>query len=221
MYYLVMVSLNAGKLWFDFISFCAKHVYTFVEICGSDESQDCFIIDGKMTVMSNTANYNSTNVEGMICSVLNDEGIRFAHPAIESVACYDSLNRKIQDDDTTGVGKSTPTFEPVAQQIGPYSYLVSAAAAIVIVLGIYGYRRRHNNDKEEKVEVGPLDDSDLVNMSNSLSFEGAGPHNGAPAMDFTSIHNPTYTAQGGIEAMARQSYFPVSNNLFFHRAILM
>ena len=159
--------------------------------------------------MTDSGNYDLSSTEEMICALLEDESIRFAHPAITSISCMDSVGNRIKGEDVDEVGKSTPTFEPVSQRIGAYSYLVSVAAAVVIILGIYGYKRRHNK-KEDKVAVGPLDDSDLANMSNSLSYEGTGPYTCNPAMDFTCIHKTAYTAQGGIDAMARQSYFPVS-----------
>ncbi len=171
-------------------------------------------------MMSDDADFNTTAVKDMICTALADESsssaVKYSHPTIESLDCIGSAADGVADNGLSDAGGAEPTFQPVAQQFGASSYLVTAAAAIVVVLGIYGYRRRHHHTKEEKVEVGPLDDSDLVNMSNSLSFEGTGPYNGTPALDFTPITvNPTYTAQG-IEGMARQSsmtrqsYFPVS-----------
>lgn len=197
----------------------SQNEFFFTEVCSSEEG-DCVIIDGKMTIMSDSENFNSTAVEDMICTVLGGESLKYHyHPAVSGLVCVGAEGEIVVDESNDGVGEATPTFKPVAQQIGAYSYLVSAAAAIVIILGIYGYRRRHHT-KEDKVEVGPLDDSDLVNMSNSLSFEGTGPYNGTPAMDFTPITtNTTYTAKGGIEEMARQSYFPVSYSVNFEHLI--
>ena len=160
--------------------------------------------------MAEDESFDVNSIENLICADINNNNdIKESHPEISRIACIKSLEDNLLTDNTDAVEGSTPTLVPVAQEIRAVSYIVGAAAAIVIVLGIYGYRRRHRN-KGEKVEVGPLDDSDLANMSNSLSYEGVGPYNGAPALDFTSIHKPAFTAQGGIEAMARQSYFPVS-----------
>lgn len=172
-----------------------------------------------MTVMSEDENFDISNVEEMICTAMeSDYTIKEAHPVIQSIACIGSNEDRLQSDDLGDLERPTGTFEPVYNQIGPVSYVMSAIAAIFIVLGIYGYKRRHYK-KEEKIEVGPLDDSDLANMSNSLSYEGTGPYNGTPAMDFTPINKPAFTAQGGIEAMARQSYFQVSQILMLAKML--
>ena len=162
--------------------------------------------------MSDEANMNTTEIQNFICTSLNDPYFKYvAHPAIQSLKCLPMGNAVIDKGDPNGVENSTPTFEPVSDQLGTYSYLVSAVAAFVIVLGIYGYRRRHHRDNTKG--KGHLDDSD-VNVSNSLSFEVGGL---APTMDFNPIINPSYTAQGGMEVIARHSYFPVSKIFIFSK----
>jgi hypothetical protein len=146
---------------------------------------------------------NSTAIDALICDTLHSENLRLSHPTIQSIECIQSNGDVVTDDNPLEVEKSTPTFEPVSQGLGANGLLVSVAAALVVVLGLYGYRRRHRRNDKTK-ETGHLDDSDLANMSNSLSYEG-----GVPALDFTSIV-PTFTAQVGIESIARHSYFPVS-----------
>ena len=180
----------------------------FTDVCGSIDGIDCNIIDGKMTLISDETGLDTSEIDALICSILNGESWTSVHPAIQDITC---IQESTSGSDGDGVSSSTPPFEPVSEQIGAYSYLVGVAAALVIVLGIYGYRRRHMK-KDGVQEIGPLDDSDVVNMSNSISFENGGALAGPPAMDFTPINDPklTYTAHGGIEAIARQSYFPVS-----------
>lgn len=173
-------------------------------------SSDCNVIDGKMTIIANEAtSVNSTEIGTSICQVLDDdEFLRLLHPSIMGLECVTSVDT-IFNDDPTGSGNTLPSIDPVSHNVEAYSILVSAVSAIVVVLGIYGYRRRHQK-KDGIKDVNYLDDSDVVNMSNSLSYEAGALQ---PTMDFTPIHNPSYTAQGGIEVLARHSYFPSAETI--------
>ena len=162
-----------------------------------------------MTVMSDKAVFNMTEFDSLLCAALNKDSLTESHSDITGVECVPlggGVPDSIQDD---------PSFQPVSQEVSAYGFLVSAAAVIVVVLGIYGYRRRHGG-KDAAKDVGYLDDSDLVNMSNSVSYEEGAPFSSNQSFDFTPITGATaFSAQGGIEAMARHSYFPVSRQNIF------
>ncbi len=183
------------------------------EICGSSRSDsECSVVNGRMTMISDENNFDYKQIDSLICDALNDDSLKYVHPTIQHVQCVPLKQSGLTEDGINGIDKPSPSFKPVSQEIGAYGLLVSVAAALVVILGIYGYKRRHRPEQSVKKEVGHLDDSDLVNMSKSISYEAAMlPYIGQPAMDFTSIH--TNPPNGGIEAMARNCHhciFPVS-----------
>lgn len=185
------------------------------EICGSSRSDlECSVVDGRMTLISDENNFDYKQIDSLICDALNDDSLKYVHPTIQHVQCIPLKQSGLTEDGINGIDKPSPSFKPVSQEIGAYGLLVSVAAALVVILGIYGYKRRHRPEKPVKKEVGPLDDSDLVNMSKSISYEVAMlPYIGQPAMDFTSIH--TAPSNGGIDDMARNCHhciFPVSQS---------
>ena len=162
-----------------------------------------------MTIISDQTNFNITQVDNLICDALNDVSLRDVHPAIQNLVCIPRAGTSLSG--TSNENGNFSPIQPVSQTIGTTEVIVGAAAAVFVVLGIYLYRRRHVS-KDDTKSIDHLDDSDvnMSNMSHSVSYEGGAPFTGTPAMDFTPIHIPTFSAHGGIEAIARQSYFPVS-----------
>lgn len=178
---------------------CDTPFLLFLEICGSERQDlDCNIVNGRMTIMSDGSNLNIEEIDSLICEALNNESLTYAHPTIDSVQCIPWENNIIngEDGDDINPDEVVPIFEPSRQRIGAYGFLVSIAATLVVIFGIYGYKRRHRGKDESPREVNPLDDSDIVNMSNSVSYEAGISQNSQPAMDFTSILSPKLGGAG-------------------------
>ena len=149
-----------------------------------------------MTLIQNDDTSSSFDVRALLCDALNEDATTYAHPAIQGLKCLTTTTGVFENDEYGGAQNSDRSFDPVSQEIGAIVYLAGAMSAVVFILGVYGYRRRQKKKDEIKLPHH-LDDSDLVNTSNSISFDGGLPYN-IPSMDFSRID------------ARRNSYFPVS-----------
>jgi hypothetical protein len=109
-----------------------------------------------------------STVQDLICDALNSDTLKFSHPSITRLAC-------IKDGNVSGNGIGTNEINngaPAATQTYTTSAaLLSSLAAIMVVFGVYAYRRGSKDDKSLLPDHRPhLDDSD-INNSNSISFD--------------------------------------------------
>ena len=156
-----------------------------------DEAQKCNYIDGRMTLFTDGSDTDeSSAVKNLVCEALNSKDMTLAHPAIKGIDCT-FLNGSTPGEN--GGDGTPPVIAPASQSYATPVVVMSALAGIMVVFGVYAYRRRQRKDEPElPAHKAYLDDSD-VNNSNSVSFDDApmawsAKHNtNSPAFDMHSI----------------------------------
>jgi len=160
------------------------------------------MIDGSMTFFFSGDDVDLSAIEKFTCDALNSETLAMVHPAIVGLEC-------ITYGSDTGIGGSEsnngtpPVIAPaVSQRLSTSVLVASALAAVMVVFGVYAYRRRQNKEEDVPALKANLDDSDDVyNVSNSLSFEdlpmawSTQAKVGAPAFDMRSIIPKGYSPE--------------------------
>jgi len=143
------------------------------DTCGATGNNQgaCNIIDGRMTFYADgESDYSS--IEGLICDALGSSGTpgsAFAHPAIKSLKCSITTTGGAPDGDNS-VNNGQPQFDTAYQRYTTPVAVMSTCAAVMVVFGVYAYRRKQKVDEGLPRHHNHLDDSD-VNNSNSISFE--------------------------------------------------
>lgn len=141
------------------------------DFCVADnEAHECNVVDGMMTFYHDSDDIDMSTIKGLTCDALNGDNLKMAHPAIMGLECIADDAAPVPEPGT-GIGKGEPPLDPSATQryTTPVA-VMSALAAVMVVLGLYAYRRRKNREEEIIPHKKHLDDSD-VNNSNSMSFD--------------------------------------------------
>lgn len=140
------------------------------ELCQADtEAQECNVVDGMMTFYHDSNNFDSSSIKALTCDALNGDALKMAHPAIMGLECILNDPASIPESGN-GIDKGGPSIDPPTQRITTPVAVMSALAAVMVIMGVYVYRRRKKMEDEIPPHKKHLDDSD-VNNSNSVSFE--------------------------------------------------
>lgn len=122
-----------------------------------------------MTFYHDSNNFDSSSIKALTCDALNGDALKMAHPAIMGLECILNDPASIPESGN-GIDKGGPSIDPPTQRITTPVAVMSALAAVMVIMGVYVYRRRKKMEDEIPPHKKHLDDSD-VNNSNSVSFE--------------------------------------------------
>jgi hypothetical protein len=122
-----------------------------------------------MTFYHDSDDFDTSAIKGLTCDALNSDALKMSHPAIMGLECI--LNDPVSIPGSgNGSVKGGPSIDPATQRITTPVAVMSALAAVMVVVGLYAYRRRKKREDEILPQNRHLDDSD-VNNSNSMSYE--------------------------------------------------
>jgi len=175
-----------------------KDMISSSESCIAENSSDkCSIVNGQMHFYSGgNASSLLANVPATICKAMSDGEFNTAlvHPLISSVYCVNSSDFLFSDKSFDNIDR--PPVEPVSQSVSATPLVFSAFAALIVVCGVYIYRRLSKEGRTSSPRgTAYLDDSDLPNTSGSFSSDTYPDQTfikGVPSMDFSSIDLPKH-----------------------------
>ena len=164
-----------------------------LETCISENKKyDCDIVEGKMQIFSDDKSPDYDSIETLLCSAMDMDDPSVIHPALVSLQCMegsDGIAPPVPVDPNSGTDFSSPN--PASGNLAATPFIFTAMSAVMVVFGVYIYRRRKNKGDAPGEH---LDDSDM-NTSNSISLDAGAPINtwerkpksSAPAFDLNSI----------------------------------
>jgi hypothetical protein len=122
-----------------------------------------------MTFYHDSDGFDTSAIIGFTCDALNGDALKMSHPAIMGLECILNDPASVPESEN-GIDKGEPSIDPATQRFTTPVAVMSALAAVMVVIGLYVYRRRKKKEDEIVPHKRHLDDSD-VNNSNSMSFE--------------------------------------------------
>lgn len=143
-------------------------------------------------------------IEAFTCDALNSDTLAMAHPNIVGLECITYVSSPGFGGNDSTNGTPPVIAPPASQRLSTPVLVASALAAVMVVFGVYAYRRRQNKEEDAPALRANLDDSD-VNISNSVSFEdlpmawSTQTAVGAPAFDMRSIIPKGYSPETIVE----------------------
>ncbi len=165
-----------------------------------------------------------SSVKDVLCNdILESAELKLSHPSIKGLQCIgegDFVGNGAGGADESngsplfGAPSSTRTYSAPAA-------VLTSLAAVMVVFGVYAYRRRSKDDKLVSRDRPHLDDSD-INNSNSISFDDL-------PMAWSASQTKTNTPAFDMRSIIPKGYHPVSAPLslkyslfaFIHRVLTL